>query len=242
MEKIHDNISILAEQHLTEQLPHSIVKELITLISIDSPPKMYDFIRSHPGFESALRVKNFRFFKDDVLKKLGLFEYHFVEIGVPEMQAATAADIYTQRIEACNSGEADELLQLLCEFYDMLNEQGRAGRFRVSDNIVSRCMDYIENSTHKSYTLRDIADALGYNLTYLCQKFKCETGITMHQYSVNCKMEEAATLLSLTNRPLLEISELLCYSSQSHFQRTFKQYFCTTPDKWRKHQQERGRH
>ncbi|WP_442862488.1 helix-turn-helix domain-containing protein [Bacillus sp. USDA818B3_A] len=47
-------------------------------------------------------------------------------------------------------------------------------------------------------------------------------------------MEEAKDLLAFSDKSISEISNYLCFSSQSHFQKVFKDYYAITPQAYRK--------
>ena len=47
------------------------------------------------------------------------------------------------------------------------------------------------------------------------------------------KSEEAARLLTYTDKSLIAISDYLGFSSQSHFSRVFKKYMGRTPSEYR---------
>ena len=50
---------------------------------------------------------------------------------------------------------------------------------------------------------------------------------------MRCKLEEAKSLLTHSDKTLSEISNYLCFSSQSYFQNVFKQKFGLTPKQYR---------
>ena len=51
---------------------------------------------------------------------------------------------------------------------------------------------------------------------------------------MRCKLEEAKSLLTYTNKSLSEISSYLCFANQSYFQRVFKKKYGITPNEYRK--------
>lgn len=55
-----------------------------------------------------------------------------------------------------------------------------------------------------------------------------ETGITLHQYIVDQKLEEAQHMLSQV-KSLYEISYTLCFCNESHFIQLFKKKYHVTP-------------
>jgi AraC-like DNA-binding protein len=64
-------------------------------------------------------------------------------------------------------------------------------------------------------------------------KFKAETGITLTDFILNEKTEEAKHLLRYSNKSLSAISAYLGFSSLSHFTRVFKKYSDITPKEYR---------
>ena len=66
------------------------------------------------------------------------------------------------------------------------------------------------------------------------RRFKKTLGFSPSEFILRCKLEEAKDLLIYTNRPLSEISSLLCFSSQSHFSNAFKKKYHVSPLEFRK--------
>lgn len=93
---------------------------------------------------------------------------------------------------------------------------------------------YMKKNTNKSITVNDIAAHFGYSRTYLSHRFKNGSGMNLSHFITMCKLEEAKILLKRTNKPISEISNFLCFSSQSHFQTAFKKHCGCTPASFRK--------
>ena len=70
--------------------------------------------------------------------------------------------------------------------------------------------------------------------SYITKKFKKELGFDISSFIMRCKLEEAKSLLTYTNKSLSEISSYLCFSSQSYFQNVFKKKYGMTPLQYRK--------
>ena len=79
-----------------------------------------------------------------------------------------------------------------------------------------------------------IADYLYLSRPYLSATFKQQAGISLAEYIAKEKIEEAHRLLLYTKKTVLEISEGLGFSSQSHFTNIFKKYMGCTPKSIRK--------
>ena len=65
------------------------------------------------------------------------------------------------------------------------------------------------------------------------KKFKKELGFNISSYIMRRKLEEAKSLLTYSDKTVSEISEYLCFSSQSYFQNVFKAKYGMTPKKFR---------
>ena len=70
--------------------------------------------------------------------------------------------------------------------------------------------------------------------TRLSVKFKEETGMTLTDFILKEKTEEAKRLLRYTDKTLPAISAYLGFSSQSHFSRVFRKYAECSPSEYRK--------
>ena len=68
----------------------------------------------------------------------------------------------------------------------------------------------------------------------LSGNFKRETGEGLSNYIMKRKLERAKYIMTTTGYSFAEISSLLAFSSQSHFQRAFKQYEKITPKEFRR--------
>ena len=99
---------------------------------------------------------------------------------------------------------------------------------------VRECILYVQQHTNQNLSVQSVADALGYQRTYLSAYFSKTMGFHLSDYIYRCKLEEAKTLLTYTDKDISEISSYLCFSSQSHFQLRFKKAFHMTPAQYRR--------
>jgi two-component system response regulator YesN len=79
-----------------------------------------------------------------------------------------------------------------------------------------------------------IAAALDYNKAYMCRRFSQEVGMSITKYLQVLRMDKAKELLLGTDYDINHISGLLNYRSVSQFISTFKRYWGTTPEKFRR--------
>ena len=101
-------------------------------------------------------------------------------------------------------------------------------------NDINIAIEYIKTHLNTPIQIMDIVCYVGISRTNLLNKFKKETNETIGNYIMKCRLEKSKMLLKYSNISLGEISNYLCFSSQSYFQNKFKQMFKITPLKYRK--------
>jgi AraC family transcriptional regulator len=83
-------------------------------------------------------------------------------------------------------------------------------------------------------TIETIAKTVNVHPTHLARVFRRQTGCTIGEYIRRLRLECASHQLVRTNKPLREIAVNAGFADQSHFSRTFKSYFGSTPREYRK--------
>lgn len=153
--------------------------------------------------------------------------------GLDIEQTYHLIDIYIQECERMQSVEAVKALQ-----YNMLIDfTERVAKSKVPAGIskeIFSCIQYIRTHTNERIGVSDVANHIGKSRAYVADKFKKEMNVTIGAYIMQCKLEEAKSMLTYSNKSIAEISSYLGFSSQSYFQNVFKKYFGTTPAKYRK--------
>ncbi len=79
-----------------------------------------------------------------------------------------------------------------------------------------------------------LASEMGLSESYVSIVFKRETGVAVSEYIRRKRVDTARILLQYTEFSCLEIAEYLCFSSDSHFSRVFREYTGQTPRTYRK--------
>ena len=120
----------------------------------------------------------------------------------------------------------------------MIEDYSRRMRLVRNSNIYSkqilRVLDYISEHLHTRIMINEAAKHLNISSAYLSRLFKAETGMAFSDYVNRKKIEEASSLLRFSEYTDLEISTLLCFSSQSYFIKIFKKYMGMTPREYKK--------
>ena len=94
--------------------------------------------------------------------------------------------------------------------------------------------DYVGDNLRGDLSLRGIARELGRSPYGVARAFKRSTGLTLHRYVTERRLERAKALLAGTD---LSVGEVCCrvgLTSQSHFTRLFGKHVGTTPTAYRR--------
>jgi AraC-like DNA-binding protein len=92
---------------------------------------------------------------------------------------------------------------------------------------------FIESNYYNSISLCDVAKAVGRSPAYLTDLVRRETGKTVLNWIVECRMANACRLLIYTDQSVNQIAEAVGYFDRRHFSRQFLKFHQMTPDAWR---------
>ncbi len=215
------------EFHVNEHFPYALIRILVNSLSIEPPVEVEELLGQYPASEDDIPHPS----KLDFFKLIGILEYKSVRIGVPERLAYLLANYYMQKITNGNEENYNAIFFQAYMHYHM--ECCKHKKKRLYGNKVSNMMEYIESHAADRLSLTDMAQVFHYNPSYMCQKYRAATGQTIYQYYMECKLGEAQTLLSQTERSIGNIASYLQFSSQSHFQRAFHKAYGITPAQFR---------
>lgn len=98
---------------------------------------------------------------------------------------------------------------------------------------VMAAIGYIESHLHEKLDLETVAGAVHYSKYHLHRMFTDTVGMTLHDYVQRRQLTEAAKLLVLSDRPILEIALSAGYESQQSFTDVFKAMYKKTPNQYR---------
>lgn len=153
--------------------------------------------------------------------------------GMSQETAFQLSDIAIQKVEACNS--INETNLIVYRMVINLTERVAAMKTPRSGNpIVDSAIRYIDEHICSKVSIDELAEFTHANRSYLSAKFKKETGLSIMEYINKRKIEEAERLLRFSDKPLIAIASYLSFSSQSHFQNTFKKVTGTTPTQYQR--------
>ena len=101
-------------------------------------------------------------------------------------------------------------------------------------SYVEDALRYIENNFDHNISIRDLADYLHIERSYLYRLFKNFTGVSLQEYLLDYRMRRACSLLTETNLSVGDISRSVGYGDALYFSRIFRQKKGMTPTQFRK--------
>ena len=196
------------------------------------PEDARERINAPVGNTGTLSLKEKNHYKNLAIAAVALSTREAMKGGVSPASAYQLSDVYINRIDQCT--DIDELEgysgKIVCEFAKLVAETKKEKGMSV---YTEQCRDYIEKHFHNKIYLEDIADAIGISQGHLSRIFRKDMGISVQDYIQKFRIERAANLLKYSEAGLAEISDYLCFHSQSHFGCVFKQYMNMTPRQYR---------
>lgn len=109
--------------------------------------------------------------------------------------------------------------------------------FAFKHSSLRELITWTQNNFHKSISIEEVANRVGYSKCYFCSKFKSITGITYLEYLNSVKISHACSLLK-QNKTVETISYECGFENVSYFIQLFKKTLGITPKAYAKKQQQ----
>ncbi|MED3794948.1 helix-turn-helix domain-containing protein [Niallia alba] len=213
---------------------YNVETRMLKYVELGNREGLNQFIeRPFITHEGVMARDNLRQAKNTSIVTITLITRAAIRGGLDTEVAFQMSDLYIQQVEQLTTLESIQNLsqEVLFHFTKKVAE----AKFSITDNPdLKKITQYIMKNTNQIITVNNIADHFGYSRTHLSSKFKKEMGINLNSFITVCKLEEAKNLLLYTNKSISDISNYLCFSSQSHFQTVFKKNYGITPASFRK--------
>jgi PAS domain S-box-containing protein len=111
------------------------------------------------------------------------------------------------------------------EYLGVFNLEGRG--------LAEKAVEFMHERKYGDFRLEELAGHLNLSVPHFIRIFKSKMGLPPMKYFARIKVEEAATLLMNSDKPLASIAEDLNFSSPAHFSKSFKQYMNLSPTQYR---------
>ena len=173
-----------------------------------------------------------RHFKNVTIIFTALCTRSAIRGGLPPEIAYNLSDMYIRGIEASrNLTEITEVNAAMQE--DFVRRVHQCRSQPELSTQTQKCCYYIQTHLKEKITMQSLSSHVGYTETYLSRKFKQEMGITITEYIIRQKIEQAKQLLRADDTPISDIAEQLCFSTQSYFSEQFRRVTGFTPGEYR---------
>ncbi|CAM4101708.1 transcriptional regulator [Lederbergia lenta] len=132
------------------------------------------------------------------------------------------------------------LVTLLVQIFKLSKKENQALTMKKSekDVHVERIAEYINLHFKEKITLDELSVELNISKFYLSRLFKEVTGITVMDYVMSCRLNQARYELEMNfEKTLSEVAVESGFESPAHFSRFFKQKIGMTPSEFRKKKQ-----
>jgi len=192
-----------------------------------------EWLKAAPAVRGGLlAAEQLRQLKNTFIVTATLASRAAIRGGLDIDDAFTLSDSYIQKCELMNT--TDQIMNL--QYNMVLDFTRRVERIRLGKHpskLVTDVANYIQHHLSDSITAEDIAKDLYLSRPYLSRKFIEEAGVSLTDFILKEKTEEAKRLLRYSDKSLTAIGSYLGFSSQSHFSRVFKKYAGITPSDYR---------
>lgn len=154
-----------------------------------------------------------------------LLEYTGVAVGHSPKQLD-----YEEIMNARTIAELFDYAERKCiETIDALKRSNHS----QSVQTINTVKKWVQDKYASNISLKNIAESLFINATYLGQQFKAAEGITFNDYLLKVRMEKAKELLQHTNLRVYEVATQVGYQELDWFYKRFKEYTGMSTTKYR---------
>jgi Response regulator containing CheY-like receiver domain and AraC-type DNA-binding domain len=210
---------------------NAMQKELLSQIKLGNTEKLSETVESYFSFLTEVKL-----FTEEYIRGV------CIELIINAYQETFRTEIDVQEILPHYLNSVQEILKLETVFemkqtvYRMLEHICNYFKSKYSvkhGNLVRQIKEMAEKRYMENITLSDIANEVYMSPNYICSVFKKEAGITINEYLIKVKMEEAKKMLKDTKMKIHEIAEKLGYESPHYFSYSFKKNTGKTPQQYR---------
>lgn len=211
----------------------ALEQALMQMISRGDVGALYEWLSRAPSVRGGVIANDaLRQLKNTFVVTATLASRSAIKGGMDAEDALSLSDEYIRKCELLSSVEQIVNLQ----YHMVLDYTRRVERVRLGktpSKLLMQVTNYVQHNLSKPLDVEELARSLFVSRTHLAAKFKKETGMTLTDFILREKTEEAKRLLRYSDKSLSLIADYLGFSSQSHFTKAFRKYTGKTPKEYR---------
>ena len=210
------------------------IKNLMSMIKKGDYISLSELLENSPLLDTGVIADNqLRQLKNIFIITATIASHSAIQGGMTPDDAFKLSDNYILKCELLNDYcQINNLLHfMLIDFAKRVNQLHEGA---PASKLVSDVSNYINRHMSETITVEAIAKEFFLSRSYLSKLFKAESNMSLSDFILTKKTDEAKYLLRYTNKSLTDISLNLGFSSPGHFSRVFKKYASITPHKYRK--------
>lgn len=190
------------------------------------------------GMAGILSSKKINHQRNLALVSVAIITRAAISGGLSPARAYRLSDLYINKIDKCT--QIEEIVNYTRKAaYEFTKLVAETRAKKCASNYTEQCRDYIFKNYHHKIHLEEVAQAIGISQGHLSRVFQKDMGMSIQEYIQRFRIERAGNLLKYSEASILEISEYLCFHSQSHFGSMFKRYMEMTPRQYREKYKEK---
>jgi len=194
-----------------------------TMLSIRLTPSLVDAAAREMGLDPArVSIAPQLQLRDPAIEHIGLAIK--AELETPEPLGRLYA-------ESLGTALAARLLQ---RYAPVAPNQHRSG---PSKRQLRNVIDFIHDNLTSDLKLAELAAIAGLSPSHFKSLFRRATGMPVHRYVIQCRIETAVNFLSHSKTSLSEVASFAGFSDQSHMARCMRRVLGVTPAQVRRHGQ-----
>jgi YesN/AraC family two-component response regulator len=169
--------------------------------------------------------------KNSLICSITLFTRAAIEGGVMPEAAFTLSDSLILAIEDMHSlSELVYYEYTAAEQYIKIVQDLSKSKY---SNIIQQAVSYIYKNLTNKLTLQIIAESIYVHPNYLSTLFKKEVGLSLPDYIMKTRVNEAKYYLRYTNTKISDIAAFYQFCNQSYFIQIFRKFVNFTPNEYR---------
>jgi AraC family transcriptional regulator len=122
---------------------------------------------------------------------------------------------------------------LLAKQYSVIRPEVYGSGGQIPSSRLKKVFDYVEACIHQDIHLSDLASVAAMSPYYFARLFKNSTGVSPHQYVIQCRIGRAKEMLRNSKMSIFEIGVRVGYADAKHFRTLFRREVGIAPSDYR---------